>query len=79
MAMSERKMQAFSEIEIDYSGPGVYWLEGPRGHGGELRLGLCYSEADLVNAAQGAVAVGSDDDVWTGWHTWREPEAEADE
>jgi hypothetical protein len=78
MAMNEKKMESLQEIEIDYRGPGIYWLVGPEGDGGQIPLGPIYSEADLASAVEECVSVGTDDEVWIGWYTWREPERKAE-
>jgi hypothetical protein len=59
-------------VDIEYAGPGFYWLVGPQSYD-EIALGPCYSETEVYDCVREiAISSGDDDDDWTGWHAARD-------
>ena len=57
-----------TDIQIDFTGAGHYWLSESDG-AGSLDLGICPSERALKREVQRCVDAGSGEEDWTGWRT----------
>jgi hypothetical protein len=73
-ARVEHIIWQLSNVQLQYTVRGVYWLCGPCGEYGstaEIRLGTCYSAEELRTAVREAIKQGADTVSWKGWHTQR--------
>lgn len=59
-------MNSTNPIEINFSGSGSYHAISPDQQG-VIDLGICDTEAKLIEMVERCVKAGSDADVWDGW------------
>jgi hypothetical protein len=68
--MTMSNMRFMQDIEITFTAPGRYWLNGPQN--AEISLGDCATENELRAAVADTVAAGAGDEDWHGWTAARE-------